>query len=300
LVAPSSRGGKGHPPHGWQGCHGRSECVRVLRVHRLNILECHRANYQNSLHGADTRLRMNTFQIGRIQGDWLNFQPPIHGGVFRPYVEDENEDSYSDDGGEAQQQGSAEGDYRSASPTSSDCSGFLLDPSIRRRKSGSYGASLASSISSLPEDEKKDDKNPLAAQAAKDIEFDLAQYPSLDRETQKHIVMKYRELGQRIHKEGLYQCRYSSYLIELARYLTFLFTSLYLLHLGWYKLSALFLGIFWHQITFTAHDSGHMGITHNFIIDTCIGIFIADFCGGLSLGWWKLSHNVGTNRLDET
>ena len=256
------------------------------------------SNYQNSLHGADTRLRMNKFQIGRIEGDWLNFRPPIHGGVFRPYVEDENEDSCLEE-----QQGSAEGHYRSASPASSDCSddrGFLLDPSIRRRKGGSYDGSLASSISSLSEDEKNDDKNQLATQAAKDLEFDLTKYPSLDQETQKHIVMKYRRLDQRIRKEGLYQCCYSSYMIELARYLTFLFTSLYLLHLGWYKLSALFLGIFWHQITFTAHDSGHMGITHNFTTDTCIGIFIADFCGGLSLGWWKLSHNVGTNRLGET
>lgn len=43
---------------------------------------------------------------------------------------------------------------------------------------------------------------------------------------------------------------------------------------------------------FTAHDAGHRGITHNFITDTLIGIFIADFCCGLSIGWWKSSHNV--------
>lgn len=33
-------------------------------------------------------------------------------------------------------------------------------------------------------------------------------------------------------------------------------------------------------------------ITHNFVFDTAIGLFIADFCCGLSLGWWKSSHNV--------
>lgn len=43
---------------------------------------------------------------------------------------------------------------------------------------------------------------------------------------------------------------------------------------------------------FTAHDAGHRGITHNFVIDTLIGIFIGDFCCGLSIGWWKSSHNV--------
>ena len=43
---------------------------------------------------------------------------------------------------------------------------------------------------------------------------------------------------------------------------------------------------------FTAHDAGHRGITKNFVADTLIGMFIADFCCGLSIGWWKSSHNV--------
>ena len=47
-----------------------------------------------------------------------------------------------------------------------------------------------------------------------------------------------------------------------------------------------------HQIMFTAHDAGHQGISHNYVVDTLIGMFIADFCCGLSIGWWKSSHNV--------
>lgn len=43
---------------------------------------------------------------------------------------------------------------------------------------------------------------------------------------------------------------------------------------------------------FTAHDAGHRAITHIFVVDTLIGMFIADFCCGLSIGWWKSSHNV--------
>ncbi len=60
----------------------------------------------------------------------------------------------------------------------------------------------------------------------------------------------------------------------------------------WYALSAACLGTFWHQLVFTAHDAGHMGITHDFQTDTMIGILIADFLGGLSIGWWKRNHNV--------
>jgi len=62
--------------------------------------------------------------------------------------------------------------------------------------------------------------------------------------------------------------------------------------MGWYGTSGLSLGFFWHQLVFTAHDAGHMGITHSFAVDTVIGIVIADFLGGLSLGWWKRNHNV--------
>ncbi len=43
---------------------------------------------------------------------------------------------------------------------------------------------------------------------------------------------------------------------------------------------------------FTAHDAGHRGITHNFFVDSLIAMFVADFCCGLSIGWWKSSHNV--------
>jgi len=67
---------------------------------------------------------------------------------------------------------------------------------------------------------------------------------------------------------------------------------MFFLRRGWYATSGLFLGFFWHQLVFSAHDAGHMGITHNFAIDTIIGIVIADFLGGLSLGWWKRNHNV--------
>ncbi|OBZ79252.1 Delta(8)-fatty-acid desaturase [Grifola frondosa] len=55
---------------------------------------------------------------------------------------------------------------------------------------------------------------------------------------------------------------------------------------------AISLGLFWHQLTFFAHDLGHMGVTHNWAIDRLVAIFVADFLGGMSIGWWVDNHNI--------
>jgi delta8-fatty-acid desaturase len=130
------------------------------------------------------------------------------------------------------------------------------------------------------------------ARTQQEIDFDTAKYPSLDPQTQANIVQRYRELGLRIEAEGLYQCRYSSYAIECARYLLFFGSFLFLLKSGWYITSAIPLGCLWHQLAFTVHDAGHTAITHNFQVDTIIGMLVADYLGGLSVGWWKYNHNV--------
>lgn len=141
------------------------------------------------------------------------------------------------------------------------------------------------------------------------LEDDLDQYPSLDAVTQHAIVEKYRNLHQKIKDEGYYDCQYREYAKEMGRYLCIFTAFLIALRSGWFIISAALLGLFWvyhlfhfptrdaadflqHQIMFTAHDAGHQGITHNFVVDTLIGMFIADFCCGLSIGWWKSSHNV--------
>jgi delta8-fatty-acid desaturase len=94
--------------------------------------------------------------------------------------------------------------------------------------------------------------------------------------------------------------------------------------------SAFIAAILWHQGAFVAHDgnapsptnrpfffflfilvystklkpdhslffcyplitAGHSGITHDQWTDTVLGISLANFMGGLSLGWWKKNHNV--------
>lgn len=154
--------------------------------------------------------------------------------------------------------------------------------------------SSISSVSSLGElcESLKKETPDLLDLTQKEVDFDLDRYPSLDPETQASIVARYRQLNQTIHDAGLYECNYRAYAKECCGYAFLFGLSLWLLHFGWYGASGFFLACFWHQLVFTAHDAGHMGITHNFTIDTIIGVVIADFLGGLSLGWWKRNHNV--------
>merc|ERR1711968_121612 len=59
-----------------------------------------------------------------------------------------------------------------------------------------------------------------------------------------------------------------------------------------HMLGAVLLACFWQQVAFYGHDTGHNGITHKRMLDLLIGIILGNTTGGVSLGWWKHSHNV--------
>ncbi len=97
----------------------------------------------------------------------------------------------------------------------------------------------------------------------------------------------YRELHRKIIAAGLYQTPYlTGYGPEFARYFSLGLVSYLCYSRGWFISSAIFLGLLWHQLTFIAHDLGHVGVTHNWTLDRLGGILIAGCCGGLSIGWW--------------
>ena len=110
---------------------------------------------------------------------------------------------------------------------------------------------------------------------------------TLSPSAQTQHAKAYRELHARINAAGLYNTRYiAGYGPEIVRYMALAILSISAYQHGWYIPSALFLGLLWHQLSFTVHDLGHMGVTHNWVIDRLLGIFLADFVGGLSIGWW--------------
>jgi len=236
---------------------------------------------------------MQSYHIGRIEGRWINFLPPIQGGKFRRIEEDWNVATREEDGSSSEEGSERLSPIFDAAEYSS---------TSFRRRNGSPTSSGSTSVSSINLDADESKMSHMDLKTREEIKLDSSMYPPLEPEVQDEIVRKYRQLGEQIKAEGLYQCRYSSYLFEIIRYTLLFLASQYFLRRAWamdgwhatgsYLLSSIFLGLFWHQLVFSAHDAGHMGITHTFQIDSVIGILIADFAGGLSLGWWKRNHNV--------
>jgi len=110
---------------------------------------------------------------------------------------------------------------------------------------------------------------------------------NLSLKVQTRHSRAYRELHKRITDAGLYKTRYiSGYGPEIARCTLLGCISAYAYLCNWIITSAVFLGLFWHHLVFSAHDLGHMGVTHNWAIDRILATLIADFMGGLSIGWW--------------
>ncbi|KAK0528866.1 hypothetical protein OC834_003903 [Tilletia horrida] len=127
----------------------------------------------------------------------------------------------------------------------------------------------------------------------------------LDPARERAMSQAYRALHKRIAKDGWYVLRPAGYARECTRYAILGAVAAYFYLYGMERpsvgqaqsplllfLSSIFLGLFWHQLTFTAHDAGHHGITHSPLIDRLIGVTIADLIGGLSIGWWCDNHDV--------
>ncbi|KAJ8331335.1 hypothetical protein QVD99_001619 [Batrachochytrium dendrobatidis] len=111
------------------------------------------------------------------------------------------------------------------------------------------------------------------------------------------VSLAYRELEFKLHEAGIFNTDYSFYGREIIKFLALWLGMLYFAlyakeSIIWYFVSAMCAAILWHQAAFVAHDAGHSGISHSCLGDTLFGIGLANFFGGLSIGWWKRNHNV--------
>jgi delta8-fatty-acid desaturase len=159
---------------------------------------------------------MQRYRIGRIEGAWVNFTPPIQGGSFRKH------------------------DHHDVAE---------VELSSQHAKEPIFEDAAVVEARLSPSDYT-------TSQVQHDIEADLAKYPSLDADTQRIIKEKFQALHQRLKDERFYDCRFSEYGKEILRYATLFALFVFFLRRAWYTTSACFLGLFWHQIMFTAHDAG--------------------------------------------
>ncbi|CDZ96349.1 delta 8-sphingolipid desaturase [Phaffia rhodozyma] len=126
-------------------------------------------------------------------------------------------------------------------------------------------------------------------------------------ELQQAHTKSYRQLHKKVRDAGLYKSPgfLSGYGGDCVRYILLAVTAIWAWNKGiqaeagwtrkgWLSLAAVSLGLFWQQLTFVAHDAGHTSILGNgdYIQNRLLGTFVANWIGGLSLGWWCDNHNI--------
>ncbi|SCU88114.1 LAMI_0D08834g1_1 [Lachancea mirantina] len=238
-------------------------------------------------HCDDTVKEFKKWKIGKIQKQWHNFVPPIQGGQFEVL---ENQLS---DGPELLFK------WRNV-----DTSGQFQDVSSSRRMCGEpevkifpkipQGVVPSLKLTEAYEKRIVTDPSTIIDNYDNDlVKKDLIDLPDLDPKTQKWLSDEYNKTHQAVIAANLYECHYSRYLKEFLRIGSLFALSFYLLFYRDAKIwSAIVLGAAWQQLVFIAHDAGHISITHNYQADNILGMVIASWIGGLSLGWWKRNHNV--------
>lgn len=100
----------------------------------------------------------------------------------------------------------------------------------------------------------------------------------------KKVEREYMDIDRNYYKSLLF--RYS---VQMA--LTLL-SCFYLPNIVNAICGGLFMASVWQQVAFYCHDCGHSGVTHDRKYDYTVGVLLASCVGGLSMGWWKDSHNV--------
>lgn len=278
-------------------------------------------------HTSEVVARMRPFMIGRVSdaewdgeeggSGWRPIMPPIEVGLWPvpPLPTDDGNDSgYSS--------GDSQRELSKGSPRAP------LPPSTRTRPQlqGRHGQSRprlpgAPDRSSLTLTERLRLLEPPApSPEVLQSGFDVTMA------RQHHLSLSYRRLHQKVQAQGYYRAPqpFYGYGPDLAR-LSLLFAAFFALSPFWpvfkaflrfsssaadeivgmsvwrHFFSAVFLGLWWHQLAFVAHDAGHSGVSGKWWLDRLLGIFIADFLGGLSIGWWcdvsaASSHFLSGNR----
>ncbi|CAB9519250.1 Bifunctional delta 6-fatty acyl acetylenase/desaturase [Seminavis robusta] len=109
-------------------------------------------------------------------------------------------------------------------------------------------------------------------------------------------VQDFRDIRQELMRRGLFETNPVYYYKLYAWFATLFVSSLYLTlqcqSTAAHMLGATLMGMFWQQLAGWGHDIGHSSISHNFQYDNLVGSTIGSAVLGISVGWWKRSHNT--------
>lgn len=113
------------------------------------------------------------------------------------------------------------------------------------------------------------------------------------RKQEEKVEVALREVRQDLLKRNLFFTSTSYYLKMYSWQFSLLTVAVALtLSKTYWILGAVVMGIFWQQTAFVGHDIGHNAVLGNRENNLFWGILIGNTLMGISLGWWKQSHNV--------
>eukprot|EP01083_Nonionella_stella_P269735 912896_1 len=120
------------------------------------------------------------------------------------------------------------------------------------------------------------------------------------------LTKDFLTLYEKLMDNGWFETSYKYYAKKFSILIAMLISVLYLFHLAHYYdlklfaiIGSIIVGMFWQQIAFIGHDLGHNAVTHSVFWDTIVGFLIGNLGQGISIGWWKYTHNVHHVRTND-
>lgn len=129
-----------------------------------------------------------------------------------------------------------------------------------------------------------------------ELYFEKLQVVSLGcKENCSNIQKDFRELRNVFERKGFFKKDWKNY-VSTAVMLFLMFFSSIILAIGDSVVSvvcgAILLGCFFQQVAFIGHDCGHLSVHSNRKNHNRMGLFVGNFLTGISISWWKSTHNT--------
>jgi fatty acid desaturase/predicted heme/steroid binding protein len=133
-----------------------------------------------------------------------------------------------------------------------------------------------------------------------ELDDESQQTPQVEKlnsfETHEQFMQGYRNLRGKLIAKGLFKASPAYYVWKVVSNFFIFGAAVACVVLSdsfWvHMLGALFLGLFWQQSGWLAHDFLHHQVFKNRTYGDMVGIFIGNFCQGFSGAWWKDKHNA--------